>query len=148
MKYIFIPVLFLAFVFSCTQVTLEPVDFSWPLESILDIDANGFIKDQRFALNINVKGLLDEERKENNNVPPSQIRIIRNKDGFYFMTANGFKNVYVFNSGIGKLELENKILITEMGMSSPALNQRLPYIELVNGNEKIKLNHEGIIGDK
>ncbi|MBN2570905.1 MAG: hypothetical protein JXA68_02145 [Ignavibacteriales bacterium] len=148
MRYFFIPVLFIALIYSCTQVTLEPVDYSWPLESILDIDANGVIKDQRFALIINTKALIEEEKRDNTNIPPNQIRIIRNKEGFYFMTADGFKNVYVFKAGVGSLELENKILITDGGLNAPAFNQRPPYIELLNGNEKIKLNHEGIVGEK
>ena len=149
MKHLIISAICLAFIYSCSSMKIESVDFSWPVESILDIDANGVIKDQRFSIIINTKVLFDEERKDNPNIQPKQIHIIRNKNGFYFITADGFKNVYVFKSGMGSLELEKKILISEVGMNKPAFNQRSPNVELLDGNNAPKnLTHEGILGGK
>jgi hypothetical protein len=76
-----------------------------------------------------------------------EIRLIRDYQGYYYMTANEFKNVYVFQAEEGKLILENKIAISESGIVKPAFNQRNTYIELIDANNKIlSLTHQGIEG--
>jgi hypothetical protein len=72
--------------------------------------------------------------------------MIRDNQGFYFLTASNFKNVYVFKADEGKLVQENKIFISEFGLLAPAFNQRDPYIELVDGTNKMNLTHKGIEG--
>ena len=65
-------------------------------------------------------------------------------NGYYFITANKFKNVYVFKADDGELVLENKILISESGMETPAMNQRKPFVELIDGDKTYNLTRDGI----
>jgi hypothetical protein len=70
--------------------------------------------------------------------------------GFYYITASQFKNVYVFEQTVGGLNLKNKILVAQNGLTEPALNQRVPYVQLINGkNPALLLTEEGVFeGEK
>jgi hypothetical protein len=85
-----------------------------------------------------------EETEDSSAYMNKEIRIIRDAKGYYYITSNNFNNVYVFNVYDGELCLENKIEITETGISKPAFNQRPPYIELVEGSNKHLLSNDGI----
>lgn len=120
----------------CTTLTLAPVHYQWPVESVLAVDAKGMVEEPRYNMVFNVKPLLFEETADSIHVSGIELRIIRDINGYYFITAPKFKNVYVFASDEGRLKLERKILISEAGIASPAFNQRPPYIQLLNGKEK------------
>jgi hypothetical protein len=123
----------------CASLTLSPVHYQWPVESVLTVDGNGMVEETRYNMTFNVKPLLFEETADSVHVSGVELRVIRDVDGYYFMTAPKFKNVYVFTADEGKLKLERKILISETGMASPAFNQRSPNIQLLNGKEKSML---------
>ena len=136
--------LFLSFA-GCSSLVLKPVDFAWPVESVLHVDNNGFVKVDRYTISFNAKPLFFEETGDSTAYLDRDIRIIRDTKGYYFITAKNFKNVYVFTGIDGELKLSDKIEISEKeGMSDPALNQRIPYIELVDNGKKILLSNEGI----
>lgn len=131
---------------SCTTLTLKPVNYAWPIESVLQTDNNGNIEEPRYSLKINARKLIFEEFGNNADLDSIEVRVIRNDAGYYFMTAPEFKNVYVFTVSEASLKMENKILISETGLFSPVMNQRSPYIELLDGNEKYMLKHNGVEG--
>lgn len=112
-----------------TSVVLQNVDFSQPVESVLTPDSNGEIHDQRFALRLNVTPLLEVEGLRDVN----EIRLIRNRDGFYFLTADGFSSVYVLKPGEGELVVHEQIELEEP-LELPAFNQRGTHIELIGQN--------------
>lgn len=129
----------------CASLTLSPVHYQWPIESVLTVDAKGNVDETRYFISFNVKPMLFEETGDSVHVSGIELRVIRDMNGFYFMTAPKFKNVYVFASGEGKLTLANKVTVSEKGMASPAFNQGAPYIHLLNGKEKtILLSKDGI----
>ena len=135
--------------FGCSSLTLSPVHYQWPIESVLTVDGKGNVEEARNFIAFNVKPLLFEETGDSvEHVSGVELRIIRDMDGYYFMTAPKFKNVYVFTSEEGKLKLEKKILVSEMGIASPAFNQDKdgkPLIHLLNGKDKpILLSKSGI----
>lgn len=135
--------------FGCSSLTLSPVHYQWPVESVLTVDGKGNVDEARYFIAFNVKPLLFEETGDSvQHVSGVELRIIRDMDGYYFMTAPKFKNVYVFASDEGKLKLEKKILVSETGIASPAFNQDAhggPYIHLLNGKDKpILLSKSGI----
>ncbi len=105
---------------------------------------NGILLEDRYKISFNTKALFFEENADSNSYIDKELRLIRNDDGFYFITAPGFKNVYIFGADEGKLKLEEKVLITETGLQKPYLNQRSPYIELVDGERKVYLDNNGI----
>lgn len=145
LKMLLLPLL-VTIIYSCSTLELAPADFGWPVETLLKTDQNGIAADDRYALSFNTKGLFFEEFIDSVNVADKEIRVIRDVEGFYFVTGNNFKNVYAFYSEEGKLILQNKILITESGLQNPYFNQRKPYVELTDGTAKYSLNKEGIVG--
>lgn len=130
---------------ACSSLKLEPAHFSWPLETVLKVDDEGFVKEDRYALNFNTIALFFEETQDSSSYKGNSIRLIRNNEGYYFMTSTNFKNVYVFSVDKNSFALKTKIMISETtGLSNPAFNQRSPYIELLNDGKAYKLTSEGI----
>lgn len=123
----------------CSGLTLRPVDYAWPVETVLKVDGRGMIEESRYLLTFNAKLLLFAETGDSVNVAGATLRMIRDRDGFYFVTGPRFKNVYVFKSGDGSLTLESKIMISEKGMEAPAFNQRAPHIQLLNTPDKPRM---------
>jgi hypothetical protein len=138
-----------AAMYGCASLTLSPVDYSWPLESVLKPDEKGRVDEQRYNISFNIKPLLFAETNDSTHVGDISVRMIRDENGYYFITASKFKNVYVFKPAEGQMKLDTKILISQTGIESPAFNQRSPYIELLNGKEKpILLTKDGIVQPK
>jgi len=136
----------LAAIESCSSVVLKPADFYWPIESVLKVDNKGFVEDQRYSIIVKVKTLFFEEFADSNNFTGKEIRMIRDKNGYCYMTGKDFKNVYVFFPVEAGFKLYEKILISEdKAMSNPAFNQKSPYIELIDGKNKYLLQHKGIV---
>jgi hypothetical protein len=131
---------------SCTILTLQPADFSWPVESVIKIDDQGNVTEDRYSTDFSAVGLFFEEFQDSMAYKGKEIHLIRNNGGDYFITSKEFKNVYVFKASEGTLVLENKIFISEFGLKDPAFNQRSPYIELLDGDYKINLTRDGIEG--
>jgi hypothetical protein len=127
---------------------LKPADFSWPVESVLHIDSDGNVEVERYSESFNTKPLFYKETGDSLAYQNQPLRVIRNKDGYYFMVANNFKNVYVFNQKDGAFRLEKKIEVSDKaGIQNPAFNQRSPFIELVYGDNsanRVNLTDNGI----
>lgn len=128
------------------SLVIQNVDYSQPLESVLTPDSENMVHDQRYAIKFSVSPILETEERSSVN----QIRLIRNTAGFYFVTASGFQNVYVFAPGEGELQLENTIEFLEDPLQEPAFNQRNDYIELVDlsDGETYRIDHEGILEEE
>ena len=150
MKMTFIPIILSFILAGCSSLTLKPGDFAWPIESTLNVDTQGFVQSERYSFSLNVKGLLFAETQDSVNVSKVTLRMIRDMNGYYFVTGAQFKNVYVFEQTEGALKLKNTILVAQDGLREPALNQRVPYIQIVNGqNPAILLTKDGVSeGDK
>jgi len=131
---------------ACTTLTLQPADFSWPVESALKVDDLGNVTEDRYSTDFSTVGLFYEEFQDSMAYKGKEIHLIRNNGGDYFITGKEFKNIYVFKASEGTLVLEKKIFISEFGLKNPAFNQRTPNIELLDGNYKINLTNEGIEG--
>jgi len=110
------------------SLVLEGVDYAQPVESVLAPDDNAEVHDQRYAVKFSISPILEEEGISQ----VDEIRLIRNRAGYYFITAAGFNNVYVFEPSDSELALATIIEITEDGLEQPAFNQRDEYIELVD----------------
>lgn len=131
---------------SCTSLVIRPVDYAWPVERVLEVDGRGTIHDDRYMLTMNVRPLFYEETQDSVNVYGQAVRIIRDQAGYYYMTAKGFRNVYIFKSSEGSLSLSSKVAVSEGPMRDPAFNQRQPNIQLLNGGDQPKmLNADGVV---
>lgn len=142
LKYILI--LTAAVLAGCSTLRLSPADFSWPVESVIHVDDNGMAKENRYAISFNAKPIYYEETGDSLAYLDRDLRVIRDTLGYYYITGNKFKNVYVFTMGDGAFNLYNEILISENGIKNPVFNQRPPYIELIEGNKQYYLSNNGI----
>ena len=124
---------------SCASLSLQWVDYSWPVESVLKVSQHNTIEEGRYAISIRVTHLAIEEFQDSSTLIGTSLRLIRSEEGYYFVTGPKFKNVYVFTPGASELNLKSKIHISETGLKSPAFNQRTPYVELVDGKILKKL---------
>lgn len=123
------------------SLVISNVDYAQPIESVVSPDADNVVQDERYAISFSVAPILEEENVSS----ADEFRLIRNNRGFYFLTADGFANVYVFAPAESELKLENIISITEDGLGQPAFNQRGEYIEVIDratGNT-YQVNEEG-----
>jgi hypothetical protein len=142
LKLLFIPLI----AAGCSSVILQPSDFSWPVEDVIKVDGKGIITTERYTFSVNVKPLFQEEFADSNLALGKEVRIIRDKVGYYYITASNFKNVYLLMPVEGGMKLEETIKISEtQGLSSPVFNQKTPNIELLDGSNKYLLNCKGIV---
>jgi len=128
----------------CSSLRLMPSDFSWPVESVIHVDNNGMAKEDRYAISFNAKPLYFTETGDSLAYLDRELRMIRDTLGYYYITGDKFKNVYVFTMGDGAFNIYNEISISDSGISKPVFNQRPPYIELVEGNKQYYLSNNGI----
>lgn len=124
------------------SLVIQDVDYAQPIESVLSPDSDNQVHDQRFAVKFNISGILEEEGASS----VDEVRVIRNSSGYYFVTASGFNNVYVFETDASELKLAEKIEISSEGLGQPAFNQRDSYIELVDraSGDTYQLDENGI----
>ncbi len=133
---------------ACSSITVKPVQYGWPVENVVKIASDFNITFPRYSISMNVKNIFENEKLIKNNSPVShQIRFIRDNLGYYYLTGELFKNVYVLKSEESEMKVINEIFIDKKGMISPAMNQRGNYIELLldNGKRKLKINNDGIL---
>lgn len=131
----------------CSGVKLIPAEFGWPIESVLKVDNNGFVKEERHSLSFNTKPMFLKETEDSTAFNGKSIRLIRNNEGCYFITAAGFKNVYVFLMKESGLIQHHIIEISETDvLKNPAFNQRPPFIELLDDGKSINLTSDDIDG--
>jgi len=128
-------------------LVIEDVNYAQFVESVLIPDEHGVVTDYRNSLSFSIQPIAVQEFGEDTSEEISQIRLIRNQDGFYFITADQFKHVYVFEPKTGELKLKETIAISENVMESPVFNWRDPYVEIIANyrDETHYLNEKGII---
>ena len=143
-----LPFLLLVIAAACSTLKLQQADFAWPVESVIAVDENGKVSDDRYSMSFDTKSLFIEETDDSSAYEGKKIRILRDINGYYFITAEMFKNVYVFQMDNGSMVLLNKIFISGFGLKDPALNQRAPYIELIDGGKSLYLTNNGIDRNK
>ena len=135
------------FLQACTKsLVVKNVNYAQQIESVLIPDADGNVTDIRYGLSYSILPFQYEEFNDTTTVKVSEVRMIRNHQGYYFITADKFKHVYVMAPKRGELKLERKILVDEEGLLSPAFNWREPVVQLIDDsdNEVILLNEKGI----
>jgi hypothetical protein len=133
----------------CSSLALKPGNFAWPVEQELEVDNKGVVTVAQYNFSVNVKRLLYAETKDSVNVAGVKLRMIRDRLGYYFLTAAKFRHVYVYEQAEGGLGLATKVAVSENGLTAPALNQRPPYIELLNGQNRVALlSKDGVVEEE
>ena len=120
------------FLLSCASLTVSNVDYAWPVEAPVTVSHTNSITIERYGLTCNLSKVAEKEFQDSTALAGAQVRILRNNEGYYFLTGPRFKHVYVFRAATSELIAEHIFDITTTGLQNPALNQRPPYIELVD----------------
>ena len=131
----------------CSQaLTISDVDYAQPIETVLQPSEEGVISDVQHGLSFNILPIQYAETGDTTSVTTEEVRMIRGREGFYYITASGYQHVYVMEPEERSLKLKKKIMIREEGISQPAFNQRNPYVQLLNREtgENYALSAEGI----
>jgi hypothetical protein len=97
------------------------------------------VLDGYHGLSFSVAGIAGEEFQDTTALVGKQIRLLRSNEGFYFLTGQKFHNVYVLAPGAHELSLRSKIAVSPGGLQDPALNQRPPYVQVLDGRNLQKL---------
>ncbi len=129
---------------ACAPLTLTDVDYAQPVESVMTPDQNGNVEDVRLGISFNITPINVEELGEDAPLP-NEVRFIRGSQGYYFVTAPGYSNVYVLESGEQIMELYETIFVSEAGLANPAFNQRPPHIQLIDGPDEYRLTKDGLV---
>ncbi len=130
----------------CSSLQLQPADFSWAAEEIIEVGSKGMVDAKRYSVAFTVTPLLAKEFATDTMAAKNtnEVRLIRDKAGFYYLTAKKFKNVYVLVQSEGALAVNNTLVISaEKQMDDPKFDQKDSYIELWNGKEKFQLTKGG-----
>jgi len=130
---------------NCASMTIKPVDYSWSYESVLKADSAGVVSGEPKTISFDAGVLFRAEEGEQGTAANKTLRIIRDREGYYFVTAPGFKNVYIYDSAKGRLELHKKVLIAKEGMEKPFFNRRDQGIELGANGQVYLLTRKGIV---
>jgi hypothetical protein len=134
---------------ACSTLAIKEVDFGWPVESVLTVSEENRVEDRRYSILFDVTPLAFAEFQDSSALRGKELRLLRSSQGWYFMTSRGFKNVYVFGQRASELSLESVIQVSRSGLENPALNQRPPYVELVdNGKLQVFLTIDGKVEDE
>ncbi|GAA5520706.1 hypothetical protein Asal01_00639 [Fodinibius salicampi] len=134
----------------CKSMAINKVDYSQPIESVLEPDNEGNVEDIKHGLKFNILPLQYMETQDTTSVTTSEIRYIRGEKGYYYITAPTYQHVYLMSPEEGALELEERFLINKAGIQEPAFNQRNKYIELLDrrNGESYRLTIEGLEQDE
>lgn len=130
---VLLSILCMVLLVSCSSLTLENVDYGWPVESVTTVSPENMVAEGRYALSFNIAPVAQEEFQDTTALRGSQVRILRDHEGFYYLTGPRFKHVYVFKPGRQELNKESIIEVSQTGLQNPALNLRPPYVELLDG---------------
>lgn len=140
-------VLGVLFLQACNKsLVVKNVNYAQQIESVLIPDSDGTVTDVRHGISYSILPFQYEEFQDSSTVQLTEVRMIRNNQGYYFITADKFKHVYVMAPKKGELKLENKILVDEAGLYLPAFNWREPVVQLIDNSTEvvILLNEKGI----
>ncbi len=137
---------------SCTSLRLEEVNFGWPVESALTVSDQNMIEETRYGLTFNVSALAEKEFEDTAALKGTVLRVLRSNEGYYYMTGPRFTSVYIFSPDAHELSLHSRVRVTAEdenganGLKNPALNQRPPYIELLDGTAtRVLLSDDGVV---
>ena len=131
---------------SCSSLKMDRVDFGWPVERVVTVSSANKIEDLRYSVSAWVAGLAQEEFQDSTALHGAKLRLLRSSEGYYFLTGPRLKHVYVFSPGPSSLILNKSIPVAEGGLRNPALNQRTPYVEVVDGdNFHVLLTSDDIV---
>ncbi|WP_114984115.1 hypothetical protein [Cyclonatronum proteinivorum] len=126
------------------QMVIQNVNFAHPFEMVMEADAEANVSDTRSGLTFSMDKILEKENISRADFAGTSVHMIRNQDGLYFLTAPGFRHVFILESGEGELKEAETVRIPGERLQNPAFNQRAPFIQLVDGDRTFSLSATGL----
>jgi hypothetical protein len=105
----------------------------------LTVSATNIVEDMRYAVAFPVAQLAMAEFADSAALRGITLRVIRNHEGFYFVTGPRFKHVYIFAPRASSLVQSAALEVSTTGLAAPAFNLRPPYVELIDGGANARL---------
>lgn len=131
-----------------STMEIKSVDYSMLLETVLRPETDGRVIDRGYGLRFSVKSIQFLETGDSSRVN-AEFRVIRDLNGYYFITSAGFKHVYIMRPTANAMKLYKQVLISVAGLQRPAFNQRNPIIQLLDGDsQSYMLNKDGLLEDQ
>ncbi|MCH8485791.1 MAG: hypothetical protein LAT75_02930 [Candidatus Cyclonatronum sp.] len=127
-----------------SKLVIQNVDFANPIEMVMPADAQANVSDTRTGLSFNLNAILEKEGITPADFESTAVRMIRNTDGLFFLTAPGFRHVFILESGQRELKESQVVSIPGERLQNPAFNQRSPLIQLVDGDRSFNLSSSGL----
>jgi hypothetical protein len=132
--------------FRCSSFKIENVTYGWAAEYIAAPEDNGNFIVPKHSMNFNLTKIFQEEKITD---PPSKfnVHIIRDDEGYYYITADKFVYVWVFETREKILKLYEKLNLQEnKPLNDPKFNEQKPYIKLFTKDSKeFILNKDGVV---
>ncbi len=60
----FLPFILLVIAAACSTLKLQQADFAWPVESVIAVEENGKVSDDRYSISFDTKELFFEETED------------------------------------------------------------------------------------
>ncbi|HCT52173.1 MAG TPA: hypothetical protein DF712_06895, partial [Balneola sp.] len=79
---------------ACKTFEVKNVNYAQQIESVLIPTNEGVVNDSRYGISFNILPFQYQEIQDSSSVFVDEVRLIRNSNGYYFITATGFQNVY------------------------------------------------------
>jgi hypothetical protein len=139
-------IVFAMFISSCSSFKIENVTYGWSAEYIASPDDNGNFTVPKHSMVLNLTKVFQEEKITD---PPSKfnIHIIRDDEGYYFITSDKFIFVWVFESREKSLKLYDKLnLLDNKPLNDPKFNEQKPNVKLFMRDAKeFIINKDGVV---
>lgn len=140
-------ILIFIFIFSsCSTFKIENVKYGWNGEYFAEPDENGDFTIPKNSMKFNILKLLEEEGIKNK-ITDIKLRIIRDDEGYFYITGDKFKYIWVFKTDESSLKLKNKIeLLKGRTLEDPKFNEKKPNIKVfLKDKSEFIINKDGII---
>jgi len=115
-----------------SPLVLQNVNFGWPVESVVTVSPANTVEEGRYVLSFSAAPLAAAEFEDSTALRGTSLHLIRNVEGYYFVTGPRFKHVYVFTPRAGALTRYASLEVSTTGLGDPAFNLRPPYVELID----------------
>ena len=60
---------------ACSALSLQPANFAWPIESVLPVDENGMVSDERYSMSFDTRVLFFAEFSDSSAYIEKEIRM-------------------------------------------------------------------------
>src|SRR5512146_1067296 len=72
---------------SCSSLTIEHVNYGWPVEVVTTVPSTNLVTAERYGLTFSVAKIAAAEFQDSTALTGQQVRFLRSNEGYYFLTG-------------------------------------------------------------